>query len=61
MDVAIKSAHHDCERNIYKDWFGQRCVEGIVKCGQKQSIVSKCDTQIPKLCVVQSVDSQLLS
>ena len=40
--------------------FGRRCVENIVEYDQRQSIVSKCDTQTPEL-VSSRVHSQPLS
>ena len=57
MNVAIESAHCGCERNLCKIGHGRRYVESMVEHDQRQSIVSKCDTQtlelvLGKVCIV---------
>ena len=50
QELAIELAHCGYERNMCK-WLGlyRRYVENIVKCDQRQIIISKCDTPTPEL------------
>ena len=43
INVAIKSAHCDYERNLCKDWVGLKIVKSIGEFDQRQSMVSKYD------------------
>ena len=58
MNVTIESAHFDCERIQLRIGFGQRCVESIAECDQRQSSVCKCNTKTLKLdsCKVCTID-----
>ena len=50
LNVAIKSVHFGCERNLCKKIeLGRRCVESMDEYDQRQSIVSKYDTQTLEL------------
>ena len=49
MNVAIESAHRSCERIRARIGLGRRDVESMVEYDQRQSIVSKYDTQTLKL------------
>ena len=49
MNVAVESAHCVCEKNSCKDWAWSKMCGSTVEYDQRQSIVSKCDTQTLKL------------
>ena len=49
MNVAVESAHCGCERNSTRIGLGRRDVESMIEYYQRQSIVSKCDTQTLEL------------
>ena len=49
MNVAIKSAHCGCERNLCKDRARLKNVESMVEYDQRHNIILKCDTQTLEL------------
>ena len=40
--------------------FGRRCVERVVECDRRQSIVSNCDIETPKTCLEKTKPKNML-
>ena len=49
MNVTTKIAQYNLQKFVQRLGLVKKCIQSIIACNQRQNIVSKCDTQTPKL------------